>query len=166
MQWKVLTIVLTGLSVLCATSCVSSRQATTESLEFRVESVESVDSSRVKSIVVRDTLREVTTVTVVLRQAQEPSQPVDTIRVTTVTDRTRVSDRSQLRVESSKIIVEHDTLYVMKRDSVLVEQNTGTGLVNAPERKSRLVATLRWIFWILVALIVLILCLKIKVIKY
>lgn len=111
-------------------------------------------------------MREVTTVTVVLRQAQEPSQPVDTIRVTTVTDRTRVSDRSQLRVESSKIIVEHDTLYVMKRDSVLVEQNTGTGLANAPERKSRLVATLRWIFWILVALIVLILCLKIKVIKY
>lgn len=105
-----------------------------------------MDSSRVESIVVRDTLREVTTVTVVLRQAQEPNQPDDTIRVTTVTDRTRVSDRSQLRVESSKIRVEHDTLYVMKRDSVLVERNTGTGLANAPERKSRLVATLRWIF--------------------
>lgn len=105
-----------------------------------------MDSSRVESIVVRDTLREVTTVTVVLRQAQEPNQPDDTIRVTTVTDRTRVSDRSQLRVESSKIRVEYDTLYVMKRDSVLVERNTGTGLANAPERKSRLVATLRWIF--------------------
>lgn len=115
-----------------------------------------------ESIVVRDTLREVTTVTVVLRQAQEPSQHDDTLRVTTVTDRTRASDRRQLKVESEKLSVMIDTVYVMKRDSVLVEKSTGAGLANAPEKKSRLVATLRWIFWILVALIALIFTVKIR----
>ena len=111
---------------------------------------------------VRDTLREVTTVTVVLRQAQEPNLPDDTLRVTTVTDRTRASDREQLRVKSEKQKVKIDTVYVMRRDSVLVERNTDTGLANAPERKSRLVATLRWIFWILVALIALTFTVKIR----
>lgn len=135
---------------------------TRTSEELRVKSEQWRDSSSVESVVVRDTVREVTTVTVVLRQAQEPSQPDDTLRVTTVTDRTRASDRVQLRVESEKIRVRTDTVYVIERDSVLVERNTGTGLANPPERKSRLVATLRWIFWILMALIVLIIILRFR----
>lgn len=135
---------------------------TRTSEELRVKSEEWRDSSSVESVVVRDTVREVTTVTVVLRQAQEPSRPDDTLRVTTVTDRTRASDRVQLRVESEKIRVKTDTVYVIERDSVLVERNTGTGLANPPERKSRLVATLRWIFWILMALIVLIIILRFR----
>lgn len=64
---------------------------------------------------VRDTLKEVTTVTVQLDALG------DTVKVSTVTDRTRASDRSQLRDKSEKIIVRVDTVYVERRDSVRVE---------------------------------------------
>ena len=67
---------------------------------MRVESLESVE--KVDSIVVEssDTVREVTTITIVLRQAQEPDEAPDTLKISTVTDRTTVRDRSQLRVKS------------------------------------------------------------------
>jgi hypothetical protein len=63
----------------------------------------------------RDTLKEVTTVTVQLNETG------DTVKMSTVTDRTRASDRSQLRDKSEKIIVRVDTVYVERRDSVLVK---------------------------------------------
>lgn len=123
---------------------------------MRVESVESVE--KVDSVIVEssDTVRETTTITV------KTNEQGDTLMQSIVTDRYSSRDRSQLKVKSEKLRVETDTVYVIERDSVLVERNTGTGLANPPERKSRLVATLRWIFWILMALIVLIIILRFR----
>ena len=99
----------------------------------------------------RDTLKEVTTVTVQLNETG------DTVKVSTVTDRTRASDRSQLRDKSEKIIVRVDTVYVEWRDSVRVEtprQARGDG-----HRPSAL-SYLKWIFWIIVSVTVLLIVIK------
>lgn len=90
----------------------------------------------------RDTLKEVTTVTVQLDAVG------DTVKVSTVTDRTRASDRSQLRDKSEKIIVRVDTVYVERRDSVLVKSEE---LRVKSDRPSAFVSALMWIFWIIVA---------------
>ena len=59
-------------------------------------------------VVVLDTVREITTITV------RENEVGDTLRVTTVTDRTSSRDRSQLRVKSEKLKVVSDTVYVEK----------------------------------------------------
>ncbi|MCR5040425.1 MAG: hypothetical protein K6A94_13960 [Bacteroidales bacterium] len=137
------------------TSCSTTRRVSS-SHELRVESVASRDSVEVESVEVFDTLKETTTITV------KTNEQGDTLMQSIVTDRYSSRDRSQLKVKSEKLRVETDTVYVIERDSMLVERNTGTGLANPPERKSRLVATLRWIFWILMALIVLIIILRFR----
>ena len=49
----------------------------------------------------------------------------DTVRVSSVTDRTRLRDRSQVRDKSEKLIVKTDTVYIEKRDSVEVKSEKG-----------------------------------------
>lgn len=46
-------------------------------------------------VAVRDTVKEATTVTVLLRQPPSPGAPPDTIRVTTVTNRDRISTQAR-----------------------------------------------------------------------
>ena len=41
--------------------------------------------------------------------------------MTQITDRDRLRDRSQLRDKSEKLIVKTDTVYIEKRDSILVK---------------------------------------------
>ena len=100
-------------------------------------------------VAVHDTIREVTTITVQLGQAG------DTVRVTQVTDRDRIRDRSQLRDKSEKLIVKTDTVYIEKRDSVVVRD-----AANISHHTSAISHLLKWIFWILVAGIVLIVILR------
>ena len=151
------------------TGCVSSR-VTAKSSELRVESLESVE--KVDSIVVEssDTVREVTTITIVLRQAQEPDEAPDTLKISTVTDRTTVRDRSQLRVKSEKLKVETDTVYIEK-DSLVVKEiphqvrNEGGGLFGGGTTGRQgliagLTRNLRWLFFVLVAVIALILLIR------
>ena len=112
---------------------------------------------------VRDTVREVTITTVVLREQRDSARTaMDTVKVTTVTDRTRASDRSQLRVKSEELRVRTDTVYVEKRDSLQV---TAYGLSpggnpQVSGKRSAVSEVLRWVFWILVALIVLVLVIR------
>ena len=137
---------------------------------MRVESLESVE--KVDSIVVEssDTVREVTTITIVLRQAQEPDEAPDTLKISTVTDRTTVRDRSQLRVKSEKLKVETDTVYIEK-DSLVVKEiphqvrNEGGGLFGGGTTGRQgliagLTRNLRWLFFVLVAVIALILLIR------
>lgn len=149
------------LIALCATSCASSRVLRT-SEELRVKS-EELRAARDSVVVeVRDTVREVTTTTVVLREQRDSAgTAMDTVKVTTVTDRTRASDRSQLRVKSEELRVRTDTVYIERRDSVLI-QDLGFKVqgVQGAEKKSNFVSSLKWIFAILVALIVLVLVIR------
>ena len=131
------------------TGCAVSRTAISERVESRVAEERITEARDSVVIEFRDTLKEVTTVTVQLDAVG------DTVKVSTVTDRTRASDRSQLRDKSEKLIVRVDTVYVERRDSVLVKNSNQA-------RASPLLKNLKWIFWIVIALIGLIIVLKIR----
>lgn len=100
---------------------------------------------------VHDTLREVIAITV------DRNDRGDTLRLEKVTDRTRTTDRTAARDKEEKLIVRTDTVYVEKRDSVQV---TNTNLTNPTNKKSNFVSSLRWIFWILCAIVVLIIVVR------
>ena len=119
-----------------------------------------------------DTLREVTTITI------RENEKGDTLKLVQITDRTRATDRAAARDKEEKLIVRTDTVYIEKRDSVDVKNTSLTkvlgrakrqgraqldgpkGKVNPSNIKSNFVSSLKWIFWILCAIIVLILLLK------
>lgn len=124
--------------------CASTKQtASKEVLSFKVQDTREQEARDSVVIEFRDTLKEVTTVTVQLNELG------DTVKVSTVTDRTRASDRSQLRDKSEKIIVKVDTVYVERRDSVQVDRGQLTG---DSSRASPFVSALKWVFWIIVAI--------------
>lgn len=157
------------------TGCWTSRK-TSKSSELRVECVESVE--KVDSVVVEhsDTLREVTTITVQLNDTG------DTLKISTVTNRTTVRDhdRTQYRTESVEVRV--DTVYVEK-DSLEMKEiphhpSTGTGTMRneggglfggGTTGRQGLIASLtrnlKWLFFVLLAIIALILLIRFKLFK-
>ena len=146
-------IVLIGMSALCVTSCAGSREATAEQRELSVGSSVFRDSSRVESLEVLDTLREVTTITI------RENEKGDTIMVKQVTERDRIKNRDRVSDNHEKTVIRTDTVSIEKRDSVYVNTNHAKG-VNG--KSGGLVGALRWIFWIIVALAGLVLIVKIR----
>ena len=101
--------------VLCATACSTSRKATeVSSSKLQVSNAESVD--RVDSVVVelRDTLREITTITI------DRNDKGDTLKLVQVTDRERLSSKADVRSQKVDVRVVRDTVYIQK-DSLSVE---------------------------------------------
>ena len=157
MRLNALATVLIATAVLSgASSCGTTRKASSsESLEFRVESLELRDSSDVERISVLDTLKEVTTITV------QVNETGDTLRQSIVTDRLRSRDRSLVRDKSVEVKILHDTVYIERTDSVLVQSSkfqVQSGSLNP--RPSSLILTLRWIFAIICAMIALVITVK------
>ena len=143
---------LIGLSALCATGCGSTRSVIDRSVEFSVESVETVE--RVDSVLVatRDTLKEVTTVTVILREPQDRLSPPDTIRVSTVTDRTRASVRDRVKEVEVRSEIRVDTVYINENSEFRVERLEPVERVQSSKSsRGSIVQGLRWVFWIIVA---------------
>ena len=101
------------------------------------------------ALVVHDTLREVTTITVRQNEAG------DTLNVVQVTDRDRIRSKADVRSKKEVVRVERDTIYVEKRDSVVVRE-----AANISHQTSSVSHLLKWIFWILLAGIVLIVILR------
>lgn len=143
-----LAIALTGMLALCVQSCSVQRTAVSRSEELRTTELRSTESRDSVTIELRDTLKEVTTITI------DRNDAGDTLRVTQVTDRDRVRSRADVRSKKEEVRVERDTVYVERRDSVVVQ---GSRFKVIP---STLILTLKWIFWILVAGAVLIIVLK------
>lgn len=116
-------------------------------------------------VTVVDTIKEVTTITVVLRQAQEPTEPEDTVRMTTVTDRTRASTRDRYHDVQEKLLVKTDTVYVERTSdsTALIAGLTRDPQKDTPARNS--IRILRWICFILLALVALIIAARIFVFK-
>ena len=105
-------------------------------------------------MVVHDTIVKVTTITI------RENERGDTIRVSTVTDRERIRERAVAR--ESRVRIKVDTVYVERRDSVLVkseERNVNGG------RASPWVLTLKWVFWVIIAIIALIIMVRIKILS-
>lgn len=107
---------------------------------------------------VRDTVKEVTTVTVQLGAAG------DTTFTSVVTERERVRDRVAAAEVREKVVIRTDTVYVERRDSVVAVVVGPGARVGADGAISvghgRFVAGLRWAVFLVVATTVLILVLR------
>ena len=154
MRYRKSVIVLTALLALCMTSCSVSRTVTS-SKEVESSSVREVrDTVREEVMVfVRDTLRETTVITV------DRNEVGDTLFRSVVTDRDRIRDRAAVRDKEEKVVVRTDTVYIQKVDSVYVEKAVGVSDGSAA-RRSPFVSALKWIFWILAAVGVLLIIIK------
>lgn len=129
--------------------CGTKRSAVYESRD-KVATYREADSVIQSALVeARDSVVERTTVTV------DRKENGDTVRVCIVTDRERVSDRSRNDRAMYRTMVKTDTVYVEKRDSVLIKNEEKA-------RASPLLMNLKWIFWIVIALIGLGIVLKIR----
>ena len=123
--------------------------------ETRVNMERTEVTDRRDSVVenVRDTLREVTTITV------RENEWGDTIRMSVVTDRDRVRERAAVRDKEEKVIMKTDTVFVAVRDSTEVRNY---GVSESRSRGTALHRTLKWIFCIIVAVTVLIVVIRVK----
>ena len=157
MRYNVLTAALIATIALCMTGCVSSRKATSERLQLTAYGLQ--DTVREQVVVtVFDTITITKTITI------RENEAGDTVRVSTVTERDHVRDRSQLRVKSEKLKVETDTVYI-ERDSLRL---TAYSLINENEndnenkKVNRVAQSLKWLFLTLVAVIAIIILMRIK----
>ena len=150
-------------AALLSVSCSVSRKAVSEHSELKIESSETVErvlaraseQVRADSVIVeqRDTLREITTITI------DRNDKGDTLKVVQITDLTRARSRDNVAAQRVKTEVRVDTVYVVKRDSVFVQNTSLTNPTNTT-KGSGFRATLKWIFWILIGLIGLIITTK------
>ena len=138
--------------VLCVTACGSSRTVTRESSD-RVATYEARDSFTAERVVVMDTVKEVTTITV------DRNEAGDTVFRSVVTDRTAARSRDAIAVQKTKTEVRVDTVIIEKRDSVFVKN---TNLANPTNKASPVVSSLKWIFAIIVAVIILIIVVRLR----
>lgn len=145
------------LGVLIVSACCSSREATvSRESRYGIATYETKDSVGERLVMAHDTITETKTITHVLRQAQEPNEPADTVFTSVVTDRTRAASRDYIAAYKTKTVIKTDTVFVERRDSVLVK-NT-----NVKSRDSPFENTLKWVFFIVLAQIGLILLLRIR----
>ena len=117
-----------------------------KSEEWKVKSEVLATTDETDFTDVRDTLQEVTTITI------DRNDKGDTLRIATVTDRTRARSRNRVSTQETKVEVRVDTVYVERRDSVFVETNTNrTNRTN--QKPGGFASALKWIFWIIIGLI-------------
>lgn len=106
---------------------------------------------------VRDTVREVTTITI------RENENGDTLRFEKVTDRTRTRASTDVRNRMEGLTVERDSASV-KKDSVSVEDKKiglSASAGTEPSGKSVFLSTLKWICFIILGLIALIITMKV-----
>ena len=91
------------------------RTVTSEATDVRIQ--ESTEVTARDSVVVelRDTLVETTTITI------DRNEVGDTLKVVQVTDRERVRSRADVRSKKEEVRAVRDTVYIEKRDSLLVK---------------------------------------------
>ena len=109
-------------------------------------------------VAVHDTIREVTTITVQTNDAG------DTVKVVQITDRDRARNREAVRDKEQRLVVKTDTVYIEKRDSSLRVTAYGLQEDGTPTVSGKLSAVskiLKWIFWIIIGLIGLIVTAKV-----
>lgn len=145
-----------ALIALIASACCSSRQAAVREAS-RLRFQDSRDSVKVEKVVVEvhDTVMETTTIVV------DRNEAGDTLRLSRVTERDRVRDRAQVKDQHERVVTKHDTVYIATRDSSYVQN---TNFRDGPNQsgKTALHTTLKWVFWIIVAVGVVIIVVKIK----
>ena len=134
---------------------------------------DSRDSVRVEQVMmaVHDTIVE--KVTIVVRQ----NEAGDTLRLDRVTERERIRERAVSAAAREWVVIQHDTVFIAARDSTDV-RDSGFGLqssgsldeiIGIAERKGygkirgwAVISALKWIFCILVCVIVLVIVFKVR----
>ena len=110
-------------------------------------------------IELRDTVREVTTITI------RENEQGDTIKMVQITDRERVRSRDRAALQEKKVEVRVDTVYIEKEvDKTVAAAGPGVEIDkegNVTKTVNRLAQTLKWIFLVIVAVVVLIVVVKI-----
>lgn len=134
------------------------RQATSShSEQVKVLSQESEQVRAESFELARDTLIEVTTVTVQLNEVG------DTVKTSTVTDRTRARAFDRRKDVEIRTEIVRDTVYIEKRDSSLQVTAYGLQEDGTPTVSSKLSAVskiMKWIFALVCAVVVLILVIR------
>ena len=129
-------------------SCSTQRSLRSEVSSFRFQ--DSRDTIREQVVVaVHDTIIETKTITIT------KNEKGDTTFTSIVTERDRFRDRAAVRDKEEKLIVRTDTVYIEKRDSVSSFRFQGSSSVGHQT------SILKWIFWILCAIIGLIITVKV-----
>ena len=82
----------------------------------------------------------------------------DTVKVSTVTDRTRIRARERTKGVEVKIVEKTDTVYVAISDSL---SSSNTKFSNPTKQKNPFVSSLKWICFIILGLIALIITVKV-----
>ena len=115
-----------------------------------VRSKETADTVNRQTVVVeRDTLREVTTITV------QTNEKGDTVKVVQITDLTRARNRDTSTDRQEKTVTRTDTVFIEKKDSTAVSTTSVTKMANQKEGFwTKLRSTLKWALALVVALIV------------
>ncbi|MBR6367460.1 MAG: hypothetical protein IKR89_03720 [Bacteroidaceae bacterium] len=121
-----------------------------KSAERSVLTVESDKKiERVDSVVVeqRDTLREVITQTIMTNDKG------DTLKVTQVIERDQLRSRYDVRHKKKDVLAIRDTVYVVTRDSVLIQNSMSRHQEKSTDSKQAFVSALRWIMAIALILL-------------
>ena len=133
------------------------RTVTSEATDLRIQESKEVTARDSVVVELRDTLVETTTITI------DRNEVGDTLKVVQVTDRERVCSRADVRSKKEEARVVRDTVYIEKRDSLLVKSEELRVKSSLSHHTSAISHLLKWIFWIVVAVIVLIGIVKFRV---
>lgn len=134
-------------------------------MRAKAESVESVE--KVDSVVVEhcDSLLELTTVTI------QTNDKGDTLKISTITDRTSVRERNRTRFRVENMEVRFDTVYVVKdihvvKDSLVMKELPLGVRKDGGSGKNSLIAavtsSLKWLFFVLLAILAIIILFRVK----
>ena len=127
---------------------------THESTELRSSKLRHSEVKDSVMVVVRDTVLETKTITITKNEAG------DTTFTSVVTERERAREKSRHDMATYRTEVRRDTVYVAVRDSVDVRRYGATEAIQSGG--TALHGTLKWVFWIVVALIGLVIVVKWK----
>ena len=108
------------------------------------------------ALMVHDTIREVTTITIRQNEAG------DTLKVVQVTDRDRIRSKADVRSKKEVVRVERDTVYVAVRDSILVKSEERRVKSSISHHTSAISHLLKWILAVICAIVVLIIVVRMK----
>jgi hypothetical protein len=110
-------------------------------------------------VTVMDTVKEVTTIIV------RENEVGDTLRMTTVTDRTRASTKDRYHDVKEKVLVRTDTVYIEKEiDKQVAVAGPNVEIDeqgNVTRRVNRVAQTLKWVFFAVISIAILIIVFRV-----
>ena len=137
------------------TACGSSREVARSSDRVATYSTERAEKEKDSVVVAEhDTIMEVTTIHVRTNEAG------DTVFRSVVTDRLRGRSRDEIATQRTKQEVRVDTVYIEKRDSIEIRSRPSVG--GGQSGGTALNKTLRLVLWIIVAVIILIIVVRLR----